>query len=120
MFDISFIILSLFSVNRIRESPQNFFRKWMATVTNMLSPTVEQATPNESVDYCTRYAAATVLAIPLLLDCNKPTRRTTGIKIQELNKAKEFLLNPSNDRQESKEVCDRISLQFFYIYSIFL
>lgn len=60
-------------------------------------------TPEDAVNRCTRTAALAVLAIPLLMNCNRPPpRRTTDIKLKDINKAKDVFLNPSIG--ETKEV----------------
>lgn len=85
--------------------PRNFFRKWLETLKQPAkeSKPIEEDVP-QALHVGSQTAAIAVLALPLLFDCNRPPRRrTTDIKIKDIQTAKDSFLNP-NTLKETHEV----------------
>ena len=114
--------------------PKSFFRVWLNKIQEKFkektgythvsqdgsqSSQHHQQQPS-AVVLATQSAAFSVLSVPIMLDCNRPPkRRTTDIKLKDLQLAKQtLLLHPHTSKtealKESKQVC-YVSLVFPYL-----
>ena len=105
-FDI-ILLLSCFVFRPV--DPRSFFRIWLEKIQQKYKEKfaepedIEQ--PTSVVGLCTQSAALSVMAMPVLFDCNRPPkRRTTDIKLKDLQLAKQTFLQPSDANKEMQEV----------------
>ncbi|XP_066920483.1 uncharacterized protein [Clytia hemisphaerica] len=92
--------------------PKSFFRIWLNKIQekfkekaniNQDDPEAVNNGPSALV-MATQSAALGGMALPMLLDCNRPPkRRTTDIKLRDLQLAKQALLNPSTDAHKETQ-----------------
>lgn len=89
---------------------KGFFRKWFVKLQERYAEDKIDDEDSEGegksvIGLCAQTAAYSTMVLPLLLDCNRPPkRRTTDIKLKDLQLAKQNFLQPSEDRKESQEV----------------
>ena len=104
--------------------PKSFFRIWLNKIQekfkekaniNQDDPEAVNNGPSALV-MATQSAALGGMVLPLLLDCNRPPkRRTTDIKLKDLQLAKQALLNPSTDAHKETQEVRSIVMKCFFL-----